>query len=954
MNHKDDIDKTDILVRAGPGTGKTENIIQKIIRLVEDENVDPSKILCITYTNSAVKEITERLSERLGNKSYDVEVHTFHSFALSKLDQDNFKMIDDSVKKFIIYRLLIDRKVFNYSGDFIKTNLLTSIISMIDYIRCYDITVDKIKEHKTQIISYLNQLSKKELGSYKIDDYERFLNHLVNVYQDYEVFKQDKGYYDYSDMLYLFIKEHEHTVFDYDYVFVDELQDANILEAKVARIAANKFNKEHHTRFYLVGDAKQSIFGFQGGSLVNFREFSEECKVEELKQNYRSCQEIIDYSAEFMETNSGNLQMINEAKKLESDNDCRGEVYYKLINNDDRNLVIKHIITKNKGREIGIITRTNQQAEDISHYLSENDIEHYCSTPKLGSLIVKEGIINLLDSLFHIDDPQKLVNGVSSPFSGVNMAELIKVYTVNRRKNSKGYEVGVRFDDIKNNKNFSKFIEMVELVNFAPGKEHDFAKNLKTLFEKYILPVSVAFGEEGIISTVKLYNAVLKYYEQIEIIKPNDILLYLHLVDVSEQRESGKKKISVTTVHKSKGLAYDVVIYLPSPTQSGYKLIENTEHAILSSITPAYDKDEINEESVRVDYVAFTRARYKLFVLLSDNGRTKKFKEKYILNTAEEYDYIPISNGEAVRDDIELSYASLFSEMIGYLNNKRDIDSLVKTVRAFKVDKNEWIKQLITDKLRNGFKTLSYSSLTSPPIDIFINKVLGISGESTEALDLGSNVHKFYEQMYMNNRKAVTDDEMLWKKQWDECVDTLKMSDPNIEQISAEEKINVGSEGIKDIFGFRPDWAERLTGKIDAVFKGDRLWIIDYKTSKKPKNSNYTMQLIFYKELYARKHNISIDDLDAAIFYVLLRDTVNDKNGSPVYSTDVKTIKRHSKTIENKRKELIENLKRIDSYIQNPDVFIADLEDDLNKDFGRVQYRDLVARFIEEYKRSMN
>jgi len=127
---------------------------------------------------------------------------------------------------------------------------------MIDYIRCYDITVDKIKEHKTQIISYLNQLSKKELGSYKIDDYERFLNHLVNVYQDYEVFKQDKGYYDYSDMLYLFIKEHEHTVFDYDYVFVDELQDANILEAKVARIAANKFNKEHHTRFYLVGDVR--------------------------------------------------------------------------------------------------------------------------------------------------------------------------------------------------------------------------------------------------------------------------------------------------------------------------------------------------------------------------------------------------------------------------------------------------------------------------------------------------------------------------------------------------------------------------------------------------------------------------------------------------------------------------------------------------------------------------
>ncbi len=937
----------DLLIRAGPGTGKTRELIRRIIELVKDKGVDPSKILCITYTNSAVEEIRQRLRKELDTDGSKVEVHTFHSFALSQLDQTDLEMIDDTVKKFVIYRSLVDRNVFSYSENYLQKNFLESIVSLIDYLRCYDVTVDKIEQHKREIIDRLTSLEKKEHGSYTVEDYKNFLNHLINVYKDYESFKTENGYYDYTDMLYMFIKQHKETVFDYDYVFVDELQDANILEAKVVRIAANKYNNKRETQLFLVGDAKQSIFGFQGGSLVNFKEFGEECdEVRELTKNYRSYQKIIDYSAEFLAKNSENRKMIEEAKNLRAvHRESEGEVYYKLVNEDNRFAMIKHIVENRGENTVGIITRTNAQAEEISEYLTEQGISHSCSAPMTGSQIVKEGVINLLDAIFHYYDPGKLAKGLSSPFSGVNMCELIRAYA-EARKNGRP----LTFADIEKNESFRRFVDMVKLIDYKRGEERDFTKNLKTLFERYVLPVSVAFGESGMLTSIKLYNAIITYCKHPGTVKPYDILLYLSLVDVSEEKRFTNEEVSVLTAHKAKGLTYDIVVYLPSVTRSKYRLVENIGHAILSSINPKYDKEEIDEESVRVDYVAFTRARKKLFILLPDK---KNIKDRYVLSSIDEYTYDPGSDGGRPDKRFELSYGLLFSHMVDYLNGNEDEDALLNTLRSFKSrcqsGHNGWIKQWLSDRLKEEFRTVSYSSLTSSPVDILI-RLFGISEESNQAMDLGSKIHRFYYHMFKNKKQPETDDEKFWFDRWTVCFNELKTSDPKITQIDAECPIVINREDIEEIFGYCPDWVEGLKGRIDALFKGNDLWIVDYKTGRSENNSEYRPQLMLYRELYAKTNGIPSDRIRLALFYVLLRRPVNDEDGNPVYYSKTVKVNGNTDKVEKMKQKFVDRLKRIDEYVNNPDTFIQDLKDDLEKSYWMVPHRDLVTRFIEEYE----
>jgi len=923
---------TDILIRAGPGTGKTTRIVREIVSLVKDKKVDPSKILCITYTNPAVEELRERLNKNLGTPSRDIEVHTFHSFALNHLELDErSKLMDDSIKRYVVFRSLVKRNVFNYSKEYLRE--YAAIISgMIEYLRCYNVSISKLLENRSDILSKLYEYLPENSN---FPEYERFLDHFINIYKDYEQFKRENNYYDYTDMLEMFIKTHKDSVFDYDYIFVDELQDTNILEAEVVRIAANKYNNKRETQLFLVGDAKQSIFGFQGGSLVNFREFSKNSDKIFLTDNYRSCQKILDYSAAFLEKHSRDEIMINEAKELTAKNDNDGGVYYVLINNDNRNSIIRSIIENTKDKKIGIITRTNTQAEEVSNFLSEINVDHYCSAPRTGSLIVKNGIIDLLESLFWYDNPEMLAKGLVSPFSGVNLVEILNIFS--------GNHTDVNFDDIKDKPNYKRFVDMVQLIHYKPGEERDPIKNLKTLFEKYILPISVAFGEEGMLSAVKLYNAVIKYYEEINTFDDYDILDYLRLVDVSEQKEHVEKRISVTTVHKAKGLDYDVVIYLPSTPKRSLKLIEYTEHAILSTITPSYNKEEIDEESIRVDYVAFTRAKEKLFLLFPDK---KEFKNMYLLgsNLIEKYTPTFDETNRVAINSIQLSYVSLYSEFIRYLETK-DLDVLLRAIESFNSSRRDWMKRLISDRLKQGFETISYSSLVLSPVDIFLYKILGISGISSEALELGTRLHRFYHQMYQLGRKPQSDEEKFWYHQWELCVEQLKEIDPNIKQIGGEVPIYLEQKDISEAFGYSPRWIKRITGKIDAIFQGDKMWIVDYKTSKK--QNSYNKQLVFYKQVYAKMKNLNEDDVNVAIFYVLLRDMVNDQDGKPIYHTNVRVGKRSKQSM----KAIVNKLKCIDEYISNPDKFIEDLSSDLNQ-HPNSPYRYLILRFIEEYNRS--
>ncbi len=141
---------------------------------------------------------------------------------------------------------------------------MARIENAIRHMKSFGITPDKIDIKKTQQI--IQQHYQQQTSTYTKEDLKTFLKYFVDAYKYYESRKGAK--IDYSDMMLIFLDKHHGEKFEH--VLVDEMQDMNELQAEIVEMVSKNL--------FLVGDSKQAIFGFQGGSIKNFQKFSNKCK----------------------------------------------------------------------------------------------------------------------------------------------------------------------------------------------------------------------------------------------------------------------------------------------------------------------------------------------------------------------------------------------------------------------------------------------------------------------------------------------------------------------------------------------------------------------------------------------------------------------------------------------------------------------------------------------------
>ncbi len=285
-----------ILVTANPGTGKTLLLAHKYVKLIEN-GINPSEILCLTFTKKATKEMEERIWELIQEKNIDIDfselnIYTFHSYAKDNILEED--MISSNMLRYVIYDYLRKNDVLSYGDNYIVETIVPKLENLLRYIKSYgvlpkDIDIEKTKDN----LKRTNTLSKEEM--------ESFAEIILNIYEEYENIKEGVGL-DYSDLLikYLKLKNKE----KYEYVLVDELQDVNELEGEIAVASAKNF--------IAVGDKKQAIFGFQGGSIENFKLFKDSKKFI-LSDNFRSTNQILNYAKSHFEKK---LKMMNVLKIL--------------------------------------------------------------------------------------------------------------------------------------------------------------------------------------------------------------------------------------------------------------------------------------------------------------------------------------------------------------------------------------------------------------------------------------------------------------------------------------------------------------------------------------------------------------------------------------------------------------------------------------------------------------
>lgn len=363
-----DILKGQVMLLAGPGTGKTFTVINRIEKMLSD-GVAPSSILCLTFSDAAASEMRQRLIKKMGVKASSVDIYTYHSFCndIIKEYPSQFEMNGDvrlitDTEKITLMKECIDEAKLEYfvparadkyfnTKNFISyvEKLKTKRISKKDYLDCLNTNPSlrpRYKEIESEIYEREQAGKTQNKGRYaeleKIKTNIEKAKELWTLYELYCNKMLNNNLIDFSDMINFVLNAFEEDESflikisnKYKYFLVDEYQDTNDLQN---RIIFNLVDANDEKNIFVVGDDDQIIYGFQGAKSDNIENFLTkypQTKVICLNENNRSTQTILDFS---------NLVVSQDLNRLENNE------YFKNTYNISKKLTAKNpkIIEKDK------------------------------------------------------------------------------------------------------------------------------------------------------------------------------------------------------------------------------------------------------------------------------------------------------------------------------------------------------------------------------------------------------------------------------------------------------------------------------------------------------------------------------------------------------------------------------------------------------------------------------
>ncbi|HLP75656.1 MAG TPA: UvrD-helicase domain-containing protein, partial [Candidatus Paceibacterota bacterium] len=271
------------LVIAGAGSGKTRTLTYRVAYLLE-QAIPPDRILLLTFTNKAAREMMRRVADLLGQELSDLWGGTFHSIGNRILRahanllgyERDFTIMDREDAKHLITTCIAESEIDVKATRFPKAEVLSDIFSMA------------LNTHKTI----------EELLHEQYDHFSELAPQITAVQQRYVARKRSTNAMDFDDLLALWLKllqEHadvrEHYQRRFQFVLVDEYQDTNKLQSDLIDLLAAK-----HRNVMVVGDDAQSIYAWRGANFQNILKFPERypgAKVYKIETNYRSTPEIL-------------------------------------------------------------------------------------------------------------------------------------------------------------------------------------------------------------------------------------------------------------------------------------------------------------------------------------------------------------------------------------------------------------------------------------------------------------------------------------------------------------------------------------------------------------------------------------------------------------------------------------------------------------------------------------
>lgn len=853
--------KGNAIVVSNPGTGKTTTLALKVVQLLE-EGVDPDDIVCITFTKRAEKEMYDAInrqgSDKFSAQVKKVHIHTFHSFAYERLidsGQIDEMAVDENRIRYSIYRSFKDNEAFNYSKKYVIDEIVPAATNAIQYIKSFGVTPDRISI--PEVSALLERVHKDhiEKSSYTMEEMQAFLKYFTAAYKDYEESKRDA--IDYTDMLIKFLERFDGPLFKH--ALIDEMQDMNRMEAEIAgRVAENIF---------LVGDEKQAIFGFQGGSTKYLKDFQRTCKKLLLSANRRSTNQILDYAKRYYLDRAGPDEEARE--DLEAfKSDKSGEMPL-VISTGAPHLNMLRLVRENPGKKIGILTRSNYQIVRISEFLDAEKIPHRTTAPKITDSRAKEHIVDFLEGMLY-DDMKHKIQAALTVLSPYPLDEALEMAETLDAGGGEG-EGGPGLEELK---------------KWGCGMTAD---ELDGLFDNTILPICVAHGPEWF-STAGSIKQNIDQYLTFDFPTREGLFEYLTVGaepgagaaggksgDDGETGGGGRTKegsITVSTVHKAKGQEYDVVIYLPKDIRgSRTKFIDVVKTAILQSVGIDVS-GELEGEQARLHFVAFTRAREKLAVIADAGG---DFGVEGLCKMVEDESTEEGEAGPTAAEKEQARYREAYSMFVaGRLEESMSL--------LGRDGRDGWIEKQIADYFEN-LGRLSYSGVKAKPSE-FLKNIFRIPRAENKGAEFGRNLHRAVRGVLSGEQDAEDAVRDYGADGGDasgrmgeairnalDAVEGLGSEYGNLEVHALEKRMEVP---VSDMTGY--DGGDVMFGgQIDAIFKHDSGYlVVDYKTDRATTYaSDHRKQLSAYKRLLSRAEGIPEDEIDTYIIFASMTGSIN-------------------------------------------------------------------------------
>lgn len=600
------------LVVAGAGSGKTEVLTLRVARLIS-MNVPPDNIMVVTYTRQAKENMVKRLKPLIGEEmTKELYIGTFHSLCLRLIKERGFK------------------KDVIPMATWKKESLIKEVAEKLN--------LGKIK---VEVVSSWISQQKNELRNWNSDfsevydlKSEAYINDYIKIYREYEEIKKKTKEIDFDDMiLFMFnmLQERDEVRWQlsqqFKHILVDEAQDSSSALLDIMKILT-----EMHNNIFLVGDVRQSIYGFANAkidNLLNFENEWQDSKVIFLTQNYRSNRSIVELGNTLTNFNNhpymvGNAKAFNTTKRDPIIKTCEDEyAEADFVCNEIKklhNLGIKY-------KDMAIIYRINSQSCAVENMLRTYDIPYNV----LGG-----------NEFFESKEVQDIVNFLQLAINPHIDIALRQVYNKPYRKFGLNGEFIDKASEYAFNKDISLFNAIGNAESFTNNADHirlgrqlhkkitklgNFAKlygdDASRVIEEIIYETGYYQAMQNRLGNddreIDSFEALIQLGEKFK--TPKSFLNYC-LKGIIEAKSSNNRgdKVQLMTGHKSKGMEFKATFCI----------------GLAQDLLPYKNNiEDINlfAEERRICYVNVTRAEEYLYITYP---QTYKNKEKMVSPFLEE------------------------------------------------------------------------------------------------------------------------------------------------------------------------------------------------------------------------------------------------------------------------------------------------------------------------------